>query len=518
MLDSAQYGPGFPEWTELGQETGLDPLGMQRPIELAYQSLLPGISTITLRLRYYSFFAWLLETYAKGKRVTTDYDDFRRFQRRAEALYALVCARGSTELGVAGIDWAYREMAAIDSQNLNAVIDFKIGADPDADQNLRYLRNKGGAFGGIYASQMREMGLVKLDDTDVPIPFCKDPALKLVDGFQNAIDVMTDTFLATVDSAQVSLETLDRMAAIKPSNILARSAEQDGLASVLMGRHEAAADTDRTRRQTMLMLLQLAETLNRPPKSEETKWAWFGAPDNKERTLSGSDLRQVWALYQASDLFRLSYEVLLYAALRIVQEAPSGRLPLQTVIARVMDLGDLPDAVRADGWMQRQMEDNEPEEVAKAAKQKMFDARSTGDPAGEVQAALALISALTLIAQQIDSTVVRWLGSAGHFQSLVSESDYLRARAHLPVTTVIAELLQDRILKRHLWVASRKFRNQKAYTFLLEPDEGALRFRSFFQVSPSSPRIDQAVQFLRDVKFLDDGGLTDLGREELQQA
>jgi hypothetical protein len=51
LLDEFDFGSGFPEWTELGQEAGLDPLGMQRPIEVIYQSLLPGISTITLRLR-----------------------------------------------------------------------------------------------------------------------------------------------------------------------------------------------------------------------------------------------------------------------------------------------------------------------------------------------------------------------------------------------------------------------------------------------------------------------------------
>ncbi len=61
------FGPGFPEWTELGQDGGLDPLGMQRPIEAIYQSLLPGISTITLRFRYYSFFVWMLEVYAREK-------------------------------------------------------------------------------------------------------------------------------------------------------------------------------------------------------------------------------------------------------------------------------------------------------------------------------------------------------------------------------------------------------------------------------------------------------------------
>ena len=131
MLDKTDLGPGFPEWTDIGQQTGLDPLGMQRPIELIYQSLLPGISTITLRLRYYSFFAWLLEAYAKKQGVTNEFEAFRRFQRRAEALFALTCARGDFELGVAGIDWANRQLGLINSENTDAMIDFRTGADPE---------------------------------------------------------------------------------------------------------------------------------------------------------------------------------------------------------------------------------------------------------------------------------------------------------------------------------------------------------------------------------------------------
>ena len=30
-----------------------------------YQRLLPGISNVTLRMRYYGFYAWLADTYAK---------------------------------------------------------------------------------------------------------------------------------------------------------------------------------------------------------------------------------------------------------------------------------------------------------------------------------------------------------------------------------------------------------------------------------------------------------------------
>src|SRR5580698_2816395 len=106
MTDLSQ---GFPEWTELGQDSGLDPLGMQRPIEVIYQSLLPGISTITLRFRYYTFFPWILKHYEDCIRHT-DPAVFRVFQRRSETLFALVCCRGDQELGIAGSDWAHRQL------------------------------------------------------------------------------------------------------------------------------------------------------------------------------------------------------------------------------------------------------------------------------------------------------------------------------------------------------------------------------------------------------------------------
>src|SRR3546814_5686532 len=65
--------------------SGLDPLGMQRPIEVIYQSLVPGISTITLRYRYYSFFPFILRHYEENIRHP-DPKEFRKFQRRCEAL------------------------------------------------------------------------------------------------------------------------------------------------------------------------------------------------------------------------------------------------------------------------------------------------------------------------------------------------------------------------------------------------------------------------------------------------
>ena len=96
----------YPEWTEYRKKNGLDPLGMQNSSISLYQTFLPGISNVTLRMRYYGFYAWLCRTYAQRiGRTNPEY--WKRFIRRAEALYALIAYKRRGETGVAGIEWAY---------------------------------------------------------------------------------------------------------------------------------------------------------------------------------------------------------------------------------------------------------------------------------------------------------------------------------------------------------------------------------------------------------------------------
>ena len=134
-------GLGLPAWTEIGQIAGLDPLGMARPTEAVYQSLLPGISTITNRLRYYSFFPWLLDSYARNG--DTDPATFFRFQRRSEGLFALIGVSGVSDIGLTGAIWAQNLLA-----QSGDTIEF--GATAELTDGQGYLKNKGGALGAIY--------------------------------------------------------------------------------------------------------------------------------------------------------------------------------------------------------------------------------------------------------------------------------------------------------------------------------------------------------------------------------
>jgi hypothetical protein len=127
----------YPEWTDYRDKSGLDPLGMQNSSINLYQRLLPGISNVTLRMRYYGLYAWLAAVYARHWR-NTDIRKWQQLIRRAEALYALAAVHGGDDAGVAGSRWARRKLAASTGR-----ISFAEHADPDESAPL--ISNRNGA-------------------------------------------------------------------------------------------------------------------------------------------------------------------------------------------------------------------------------------------------------------------------------------------------------------------------------------------------------------------------------------
>lgn len=514
------FGSGFPEWTELGQDTGLDPLGMQRPIEAIYQSLLPGISTITLRYRYYAFFPWILKYYEDNIRHS-DPAVFRVFQRRCELLFALICCRGDPELGIAGSDWAHKKIGEVSQQHgPNSILEFGAGADPDAELSQRYLRNKGGAFGGIYSTQMAEMGLIIIPEKDAknPIPICHERALPLVAAFENGMAGMSAEFFAIVEAGVVSLSQLDALRTMKPAELAPGGDEHRLLSNVLLGHAENAKASDATRRQTLRMLLELTAANGSIPRAEEVKWKWYEADGTADDPAKDVDeVRRLWVLYQACDLMRLAYEAILAAALTTLASSNSRRLTLNELIDELVGYAECPAQMSWAVFEQQMRHAQDPEEARRYCAA-LLDAVSTGTPQDLVKAALPLISVLREKAAQFGPLMEKSLSIGEHFQSLRTEAGFLEKRSGDNAKLTVEALFRDRILKRHLWVASRKFRNQKAYTFLMEPDDSFVRYRDHFRVSPSSPRLDQALRFLKDVMLIDEAGLTAFGRAEMASA
>jgi len=501
------FEEGFPDWTELGQDSGLDPLGMQRPIEAIYQSLIPGISTITLRYRYYSFFPFILKHYEDNIR-NPDPVVFRAFYRRCEALYALICTHGQRELGITGSDWAGEILAA---QSASGVIDFSQGADPEADEKLRYLKNKGGAFGAIYSTQMREMGLVVFaakGDLN-PNPVCTKLALPLAQAFADQVGDLAPKFFEVVEKAQVTVSELAAFEVMRPSKLRLGSNEHILLKDVLLGKAAGQADFDLVRQATLKMLLESADQKGGIPDMESVKWQWFDgaadAPDSAHR------VPELWALFQTCDLVRLAYETILSASLYALSAAPRNRMPLSALVEELVDQAGVPES---ETWEDFASQQSVSGNTARAYAEKML--RGAGEE--RVQGAVCIIALLWDNASVGEDLIQKALSGEDYFYSVRTEFRFLNSVEARSARDVASQLISDRVLKRHLWVASRKFRNQKAYTYHFEPEDGLLRYRSQFQTAPSSPRIEQALRFMKDISLIDENGVTSYGRAEMAAA
>jgi hypothetical protein len=508
-----------PEWTEYRKKNGLDPLGMQNTSVSLYQTLLPGISNVTLRIRYYGLYAWLSSVYAR-QIGDTDPKTWQRFLRRAEALYALTAQHHGNETGVAGIVWAQAKRAAAESGE----VAFADDAEPGSPTH--YLKQAWGAYGAAYGSQLFEIGILSQAQGHViPVP---SPEVGEVVGnsFEKVLDGIGPRFIETIERGTARLADLDAFAVMAPSEIGAESEERQLYEELLFARTTLQRPADLNRRKTLLLILKLAQQLGRPPEIMDVRWALYaGCLPNGTKLSLPADLeaqRRRWWAYQANDLSHICFETLLKYVLDALAAYPDG-LPLGNLIAEVVSeilaAADMRPADWADFLMQTPPAANAwspdgaltdlalTERLMKAARQEMQCAAETA------WMALRLLATVHNRVQGSSKEISDTLGGfdATAFRSVLTETRFLDARLRAPFEHTLARLIEERVIRRHLWIALRKLRYQGDYTFLMEADNGRVRLRELDGPVYTNPRLGPSITFLRDIHLLAADGLTQQG-------
>lgn len=134
---------------------GLNPLGIRTASEQLFTTLLPGLNVVTLRVRYYSFYCWLLKSFYETRDEAKQYD-FQRYIRMSELLLALIHAQSNNSGGVPGITRASEIIAKGEE-----VINFNEDAMPNGSPSDGYWKGHYGAFGTYYAASLQEMGIIR---------------------------------------------------------------------------------------------------------------------------------------------------------------------------------------------------------------------------------------------------------------------------------------------------------------------------------------------------------------------
>lgn len=245
----------------------------------------------------------------------------------------------------------------------------------------------------------------------------------------------------------------------------------------------------------------------------EARWLLYAGADQnnqqfaiEEPVLEEQSLR--WWVYQANDLLHYSYETLLKYSLDTLEDYPAG-IALNTLIAELVSALSEADRNWPPTW--RDFLASQPAQNANGdspnSERILVEAIApTSGPNHKTtpEAAWAALRLLAVVANRAQSESAVIGTALGHldregFRSLVTEMSFLNASEDQPFPRTVARIIEERVLKRHLWVAHRKFRYQNDYTFLIEADDGRVRLRAESGPVLTNPRLAPAITFLEDI-------------------
>jgi hypothetical protein len=541
---------------------GLDHLGVQLVSVSLYTQLLPGITNVTDRVRFYAFYPWLIHRYAKAGLDAGDRRRWLEWFRPAELTYALSCAAaakldGDDITGVTGSLIARRQVRKLDPA---ASVDVRSSAMLDEAGKIpesAYIDSPQGGF-GQYDNALRMLGIL------FPAPQLRYPDLQITAYAGKAIvDTLDDPGAGFLDLLTVAREgraTVAELADIgrrvQPGAIRPGSQEQRLLRAAILGDEDAESrgqnGTEREwRRASLLLALVFVRDCETLDESFPETFRWSCANrflPTGERWHVPSGLEQVaraWATYHRNDLLCVALDALLYSALLDLNEEPLAPRALARSCAeralRAINVSDdeslpalggrvatfveacrLPvgDDEEAQAWgagstyvwtnaLFEAVNDQDQPRICALALRLL--GRLTTDTGAFLEHGFGVFPSGTATAEKFDVHLGTWL-------------DRAQERREAPLHAFFEELVLEWVLFRHLRVATRKLASQGLSTFKFRPEEGRLvRLSSEMPtVGFTSPRLRQAYRYLVDLGYVhesaDGAQLSEDGRRTLIEA
>lgn len=528
------------------QITGLDHLGVQAPCINIYAQLLPGITNVTDRARYYSFYPWLIM--AMDKAGYSYDDEFIDTFRRADVLFTLICLqhKNNCENGNHHID------AAVGSIVLNKALKELVGnnlitlssyASREASSK-RYFMNKLGGLGQYYLGVLRSLNLIDGNARE-GVKAIKDMAMVFANHFVDKPPA--DNFMRIVKADAVSLADLDDLYPFCLCQLNENTIEQKAMVELFSGKGKFSGkdintDKDSSRRsKSLLYILQLVEVTNEHGLEFNIETfrglTYCHALDRNIVLTIDKNIHTVtggWAAYQRNELFSIALQGLFNACLRAYElsgltfqsvnemskwfwQKSSGAKVLGT-FKTAKTFEDLKKQLMItmptfEDWQQENHEIDCMNQLHQLSREKLINTESLETM---VLCSLRILSALAE-REQNKSGYGELYFPHGYFDyypvNLRSFQHYLGKGtlgwSQLPVEECLSKVLSDWCLNAHLKVALRKLRLQSQSTFRFMPTDNGLTIIDIPKVAHTQPRFRQARTILTDIGLLywDDNGL-----------
>lgn len=514
------------------QITGLDHLAVQAPCISIYGRLLPGITNVTDRARYYSFYPWLIWSF--DQHGFTKYgDEFKERFRRADCLFSLIAERHSIH---AGGDYEVHAGAMVGSNTLGPVAKELNSGDQLtlSDYSLRegakarYFKNPLGGLGQYYLGVLRELSIIG-GDTATGVKYSREVGQLIAERMEAGFD--GELFMSVVEADSVTTEQLDALSPLCPCQLHRNIGEEEILNELFFARNSFYDVEALPRRRTLQSILQLAKLLNN--EGSELTEATFRACSYSGGLPSGklwytpeslAPNREKWATYSRNELMSVAVQGLFYALLDAYEESALRFDSSAQVVDWFLQEPETQAALEEIGA------DLPFSQLMSNASSKLPQLPQWKDPAHEVQFAelvvklcrtkkspdnrrlivAAALRILTALAQRQD-------GQVNPYGNIVFEENYflyypinLRSFIFHKIDTwqsletrdFLRWLLLHWGIDTHLRVALRKLRGQSQSTFRIRPSDDGLEVTGVPAAVHTRPRFNQAVRILKDIGAL----------------
>jgi hypothetical protein len=506
---------------------GLDHLGVQAPCIALYAQLLPGITNVTDRARYYSFYPWVLRSF-ESRYMDHSLDEFRRVIRRAECLFALIAIRHARV--VADEDEGRHGARMVGRQEL-----LRIPADAEKlvldeyaalDGPKRYFKNKLGGLGQYYFGPLRDLRILDHSPhgNGYPPGYDRQRGRALAEAL--AKSVPEDGFFKALETPVLAWSDLDDLAPFCPCALRSNVAEHQQLLDLFLARSETfRASGGATRRASLGLMLDLAGRGMRDPKygfEDMLRGAAYSGAliDGSPWRVAPSFLRaqRSWAAYQRNELLSLATQGLFAAVLRAIERDRRGKLQSALEAADVATelLSSLTPKLNRPltDWIVEVR--NELPPISKWSRpehelQRGWHLRGLrlGDHQLQDIATTSVRLLAALLARGVDEyPYADFELDPEYFDPREVHLLSLRRMVHCEWARMsgaewIRWLSIHWGISRHLRVALRKLNGERRDTFRIRPLEGELHVVEAPEPAFTTPRVGNSVQILRDLDLIE---------------
>lgn len=499
LKDNKFYAPFMGDNKTLS--VGLNPLGIRTASEQLFTTLLPGLNVVTLRIRYYSFYCWLLKRfYAQRSKATLA--DLRRHLRQSELLMALIHAQSNNNGGVPGIT---RALEIIGREG--EVINFNEDAMPEGKPSGGYWKGTLGAFGTYYAASLQEMNIILplVDNTSLynvtPMTGYYISGEELADAFSETIgEDMMHTFERSAREGVVTRKQLAEMEPYFQSHNLPKNNESRLLLNLLLQNdHPSSEQESQLRKNTLRLLLSFLKDMD-VKEFSELDFARYAY----ERYNNGSDKSTAavgWYAYYLND---------------------SRQFESLNIFAAVLDR--LKNSSKPGQWENiNSFTSQLSEEVCDSLSVRNMTVNEVLTNWGSIEAPIdSMAHAFYIILDDYKhnsnyrdcKTIVRTF-----FRSVSNDAmdafDALEKHLDDTMETYVKQYITENIIYKHYSESMRKFGQNGIPTQKLTIENGYVRGLSTYEATHSSPRIDTLRNYATDLGLIDGCQVTDKGLQLL---